>query len=229
MNSLEEVFIAMVEEGKNQDPNYKIPDNVKSYCHYINLDRLAELRSRLERVKKMKYVCGSGQSISSRNFNARKSSLIGKIFESMIAAIFDESEMFTVQKNQRSGTSEFDLLITVNQPYKAHFDIFNTINHMVSECKCYTTPPKNAWVAKLVGVMNIHSTTFGLIFVYWQKKKAATEFNQMIWQQYHRGQQPFVVLPFGISQLDEIQSGKSFINIIQSQKTALETQVPFKL
>ena len=229
MNTLEELYISLLEVKGADEGFEEVSKKLDTFINYVDKKKIQKIRSRLDTVRKSQYRVKRGISKSREKFNGKKSYLTGKLFENLIGTLFDDSKMFSYVKNKKTNSAEFDLIITVHDPYRKNFEIFESISRMAAECKCYMSTPEAPWVNKLAGVLNVHKTTVGLIFVYWSKAVAPTAFNEAIHKQYHKGMTRFTMLPFGIAQLEEIINGRSFVNVLEQQLNNLEMELPFHL
>jgi hypothetical protein len=195
---------------KNIDPNESI------YNWLLPVDVAAVLRwqKRLKRVRDLKF---SGKDAKRRRGD--QSRLIGKIFERMLSEMLLKGRIFTHSLNVRSTTSELDFLIQLGPLTNAVPMLRNIGSQIIGEAKCVRSNLASEWIQKLAGVMATHQTTLGILFTAAPSKKLPSPIRFSLALHYKQTR----IVPFGIRQIDQVLSGKSFLGVLSHQHSMVAT------
>lgn len=201
---------------KNIDPN----EQIYNFLSTTDTGRLKTLLSRLEVVRNSDAGALSKSRPACRKYVAKKSiqgqqtRLLGRLLEQVMLTLLKGCKGIDVLNNIRTTTSEIDFLVQVG-PTAVVIPLFKSAGtHLIGEAKCYSSGFKSEWVNELVGLMQLHSTNHSILFTASPSKKLRTDHRQAI--QLH-GAVGKRVIPFGMSQVNEIVKGKNFLKILSDQ------------
>lgn len=220
--AMEDLLQDMIREG--------VPLNEKIYAYLSVTDtkRLKELLARLQRIREMKVkdiaaarvvankslVVRKHKITKQKAVEGRKSRLIGKCFEQIVALLCDGCEAFSTITNVRTSTAEVDVLIELGPTASLIPMLRAAGSHLLGEAKCYTSGLKSEWVNELIGIMDQHNCNHSLLFVASPSKTLNVEHRHGIHLHAKGGK---MVVPFGLKQLNEIANGSNFLSVLSRQ------------
>jgi len=79
---------------------------------------------------------------------------------------------------------------------------------------------KTEWINELAGLLPIHNATLGILFTVCPSKRLRSEQRTAIALQSITGKR---VIPFGLKQIQEIENGRNFLELLAEQYTSALT------
>lgn len=197
------------------------PDQqIFEYMSKTNIPRLKDLLSRLDKVRAVdpsvlsKTRTKQHKYYSRKSIQGQQSRLLGSILEKIMLVLLNGCKCVGVGANIRTTTSEIDFLVKVG-PTALVIPIFKSAaTHLIGEAKCYKSGFKSEWVNELVGLMKLHSTTHSILFTAAPSKVLRADHRQVIQVHAVKGDR---VIPFGLTQVNEIAAGKNFLKVLSDQ------------
>jgi hypothetical protein len=196
-------------------------DTILSYLSKTDTAKLAKLLSRLHRVRGL----DAGALAKSRSLNPKRkcgkrqvegrlAGVVGRLLERSIRVLLDGCKCITHGGNVRTNTSEIDFMMLMNSLANAVPMLKKAETHALGEAKCYSSGLKSEWVNELVGLMQTHSTTHSILFLASPPKKLRMDHRHLFHSHSLKGS---IVVPFGMTQLQAVASGKNFLKVLNEQ------------
>lgn len=191
---------------KDIDPN----DEIFRYLSRTDVARLSMLRKRLERVRA--YAVPAGVGAKARK--GKKARLTGALFERLVRVLIDGCNVFAHDGNIRSTISEIDFRIQLQPTSNAVPILRNAGPHILGEAKCLTSGLRSEWINELAGLLPVHGANTAILFTASPSKKLRADHRTAIAIQAARGA---VIVPFGLKQIGEVESGGNFLALLSVQ------------
>lgn len=192
--------------------NQNINRSIFAYLENIDPVRFRTLTARLARVRAFK-----PKGPKAAELEGKRAALVGKVFEKLLECLMMQSKVLCVGSRVRSTTSEIDHLLTLTPLSILVPAVSQAGTHIVAEAKCYSKPMKSEWISEMKGVLDLHNTKVGILFVARaQKIQVAIRTAIAVFSG-----QGYRIVPFGPKQLQEIESGKTFLEVFSAQSVAV--------
>lgn len=202
----------------NIDPT----DTILNYLSLTDTAKLTLVLTRLERVRaldagalaKARAAKGVRKNEKKKQVEGQQATVVGALLERAIRVLLDGCKCLTHGGNVRTSTSEIDFLLTMTTLSNAVPMLRKAVTHAIGEAKCYSSGMKIEWVNELVGIMQIHAATHSILFLASPPKKLRIDARHAIHSHSLRGN---FVVPFGLTQLNEVKGGKNFLKVLNDQ------------
>ena len=192
--------------------NSEPQDVVYNYICNVKKPRFDSLYSRLKKVRDIK--------VKGKKELGRKSNLVGRIFEQLLATLIDGCKILRFGANVRTTVGELDFLLHIEALASA-VPMFRTAGaHAIGEAKCYTTGMKSEWLNEFAGILPAHQANLGILFMAAPSKKLRSDHRTIIGLHAARG---IFVVPFGMKQLDAVKNGENFLKLLCTQHSLAMT------
>ncbi len=188
--------------------------NQKLYA-YLAPTNLPRLECRLKRLKSLRAMTFKGPNAKKKR--GQVAHAVGKQFEHLIRGILQDCTALRYIQNLHTGTAEIDFLIGVEPiGFRCVPMLVESGNHVIGEAKCYISAPKSEWVNEFSGILKTHSAKTGILFVSCTPRTLGSAIRQNIALHAMTGQR---IVPFGLTQIEEIRRGSSFLEVLVNQYT----------
>lgn len=197
-------------------------DKILNYLSVTDTAKLTVILSRLERIRaldagelaKARIAKGVRTRDKKKQVEGQQAAAVGALLERAIRVLLDGCKCLHHGGNVRTSTSEIDFMLVMTALSNAIPMLRKAATHAIGEAKCYSSGMKIEWVNELVGVMQIHAATHSILFLASPPKKLRIDARHAIHGHSLRGN---FVVPFGLTQLNEVKGGKNFLKVLSDQ------------
>lgn len=187
-----------------------ISDDIYDALFVLDIDRLNALYDELNKLRsETSQLVGSAK----RSWQSGKNQRVGKKFEELISCIFFGSELFDVEMNLRSMTSDIDITLTL-KPLSTFIPYLRGHHTIYGESKCHEKGFKKEWVDEMRTTLKDHGANVGLIFVFCESRNIIREAKVSISNGVVENK---LVVPFGKKQIEELRAGVNLLKVLQDQ------------
>lgn len=195
---------------KDGPPNFS--SKFEEYLSPIDRDKL---KTAIEELQKVRLEQTDYTGKKRKEWQGHKNKRIGDCAERIVFLLFENSQLFSINKNTHSTTGEIDILISI-RPFGATFPIFSATTHILIEIKGHEKTPKSEFVSEMIGNLQIHNTMFGLLFFHCKPTKLPLPFRQAISISAAKN---FKIVPLGNKQYTSILTGETLLRVLTEQFT----------
>lgn len=168
-------------------------------------------------------------SFESANDSQLKATDKGTTLENLVVFLATNTNLFEVIPNVRTSTNEIDTLLRTKPQAKPILkQFFEIITDILFECKNYNKTIGVTWVGKFHSLLKNQNCKFGIIFSYhgftgngWNDSVGLTK------KIYLKDE--IVILDFNYQDFKELQSGRSFLEIIRNKIDSLKNDTTHEI
>jgi len=204
--------------------NVRADDKILEYLSTTNVAKLGKVLLRLNRVRALDckvLAASSKRKKKKKQLEGQQARLVGMLLERAIGVLLEGCKsVLEFDSNVRTTTSEIDFLMRMTALSTVVPMLRDAGTHVMGEAKCYSSGLKSEWFNELVGLMGIHGTSHGILFVASPSKNLMPAHRFTLQSHSIMGKH---IVPFGMAQVNQILGGANFLKVLGNQFVAMRS------